>query len=78
LGRSLRAWDKPRLRSASKFEIRARLVAFGSKQIEQARLKNELEALRMVAPLLEDGTAEIHSLPRAVNGTPQPDHRHWR
>ena len=37
------------------------------KEIEQSRLKNEVEALRMVAPLLEDGTAEIQSLPRAVN-----------
>ena len=47
------------------------------KEIEQSRLKNEVEALRMVAPLLEDGTAEIQSLPRAVNDTPQPDHSGW-
>jgi hypothetical protein len=48
------------------------------KEIEQARLKNEVDALRMVAPLLEDGTTEIQSLPRAVNETPQPDHSGWQ
>ena len=48
------------------------------KEIEQVRLKNEVDALRMVAPLLEDGTMEIQSLPRAVNDTPQPDHSGWQ
>jgi hypothetical protein len=48
------------------------------KEIEQSRLKNEVEALRIVAPLLEDGTAEMQSLPRAVNDTPQPDHSGWQ
>jgi len=47
------------------------------KEIEQTRLKNEVEALRIVAPLLEDGTAEMQPLPRAVNHTPQPDHSGW-
>jgi len=32
------------------------------KEIEQSRLRNQAEALRIVAPLLEDGTP----LPRAV------------
>ncbi len=48
------------------------------KEIEQARLKNEVDALRVVAPLLEEGTAEIHSMPRAVNETPQTDHSRWQ
>jgi len=48
------------------------------KEIEQSRVKNEVEALRMVAPLLEDGTAEIQSLPRAVNDTPQPERSGWQ
>jgi hypothetical protein len=48
------------------------------KEIEQARLKNEVDALRVVAPLLEEGTAEIHSMPRAVNETPQTDHSGWQ
>jgi hypothetical protein len=48
------------------------------KELEKSRLENEVEALRVVAPLLEDGTAEMKSLPRAVNDTPQPDHRGWQ
>jgi hypothetical protein len=48
------------------------------KELEKSRLENEVEALRVAAPLLEDGTAEIHSLPRAVNDTPQPDHSGWQ
>jgi hypothetical protein len=48
------------------------------KELEKSRLENEVEALRMVAPLLEDGTAEMKSLPRAVNDTPQPDHSGWQ
>jgi hypothetical protein len=47
------------------------------KELEKSRLENEVEALRMVAPLLEDGTAEMKSLPRAVNDTPQPDDSGW-
>ena len=51
------------------------------KEIEQSRLENEVEALR-VAPLLsEDGEAENDNqptLPRAVNATPQPDHSGWQ
>ena len=48
------------------------------KELEKSRLENEVEALRVVAPLLEDGTAEMKSLPRAVNDTPQPDHSGWQ
>ncbi len=52
------------------------------KEIEQSRLENEVEALRVVAPLLsEDGEAENDNqptLPRAVNDTPQPDHSGWQ
>jgi hypothetical protein len=48
------------------------------KELEKSRLENEVETLRMVAPLLEDGTAEMKSLPRAVNDTPQPDHSGWQ
>jgi hypothetical protein len=48
------------------------------KELEKSRLENEVEALRVVAPLLEDGTVEIQSLPRAVNDTPQPDHSGWQ
>jgi hypothetical protein len=48
------------------------------KELERSRLENEVEALRVVAPLLEDGTAEMKSLPRAVNDTAQPDHSGWQ
>jgi len=52
------------------------------KELEQSRLENEVEALRVVAPLLsEDGDAENDNqptLPRAVNDTPQPDHSEWQ
>ena len=52
------------------------------KEIEQSRLENEVEALRVVAPLLsEDGEAENYNqptLPRAVNDTPQADHSGWQ
>jgi len=52
------------------------------KEIEQSRLENEVEALRVVAPLLsEGGEAENDhqpTLPRAVNDTPQPDHSGWQ
>ena len=48
------------------------------KELEKSRLENEVEALRVVAPLLEDGTAEMKSLQRAVNDTPQPDHSGWQ
>jgi asparagine synthetase A len=48
------------------------------KEIEQSRLKNEVEALRVVAPLLsEDGEAENDSqptFPRAVNDRAK---KHW-
>ena len=49
------------------------------KELEKSRLKNEVEALRVVAPILsEDGEAEMQSLRRAVNDTPQPDHSGWQ
>ena len=52
------------------------------KEIEQSRLENEVESLRVVAPLLsEDGEAENDNQPtlrRAVNDTPQPDHSAWQ
>jgi len=51
------------------------------KEIERSRLKSEVEALRIVAPILsEDGEAENDNQPtlRAVNATPQPDHSGWQ
>jgi hypothetical protein len=52
------------------------------KEIEQSRLENEVEALRVVAPILsEEGETENANqptLPRAVNDTPQPDHSGWQ
>jgi asparagine synthetase A len=51
------------------------------KELEKSRLENEVEALRVVAPILsEDGEAENDNQPtllRAVNDTPQPDHSGW-
>ncbi len=52
------------------------------KEIEQSRLENEVEALRVVAPLLsEDGEATNDNeltLEHAVNATLQPDHSGWQ
>jgi asparagine synthetase A len=52
------------------------------KELEKSRLENEVEALRIVAPILsEDGEAENDNQPtlrRAVNDTPQPDHSGWQ
>ncbi len=52
------------------------------KELELSRLEKEVEALRVVAPILsEDGEAEDDqqpTLPRAVNATPQPDHSGWQ
>ena len=52
------------------------------KELEKSRLENEVEALRIVAPILsEDGGAENDNQPtlrRAVNDTPQPDHSGWQ
>jgi hypothetical protein len=51
------------------------------KELEVSRLEKEVEALRVVAPLLsEDGEAEDDqpTLQRAVNETPQPDHSGWQ
>jgi hypothetical protein len=52
------------------------------KELEVSRLENEVEALRVVAPLLsEDGEAKNDNQPtspRAVNDTPQPDHSGWQ
>ena len=51
------------------------------KELEVSRLEREVEALRVVAPLLSDGEAENDhqpTWPRAVNETPQPDHSGWQ
>jgi asparagine synthetase A len=52
------------------------------KELEKSRLEEEVEALRVAAPLLsEDGEAEDDQQPalqRAVNATPQPDHSGWQ
>jgi hypothetical protein len=56
------------------------------KEREVSRLKKEVEALRIAAPLVSDGeTDDQPTLPRAVNETPQPDSgwqdrgkRHWQ
>jgi hypothetical protein len=56
------------------------------KEQEVSRLKQEVEALRVAAPLLSDGEADDQpTLQRAVNETPQPDSgwqdrgkRHWQ
>ena len=49
------------------------------KELEVSRLKQEVEALRVVAPLLSEGEAEDQpTLQRAVNETPQPDHSGWQ
>jgi hypothetical protein len=53
------------------------------KEIEVSRLEKEVEALRVVAPLLsEDKEAENDNKPTlvsltAVNAAPQPDHSGW-
>ena len=52
------------------------------KEREVSRLKKEVEALRIAAPLVsEDGEVENdnqRTLPRAVNDTAQPDHSGWQ
>ena len=52
------------------------------KQLEKSRLENEVEALRIVAPILsDDGEAEGGNQPtllRAVNDAPQLDHSGWQ
>jgi len=52
------------------------------KEIEQSRLENEVEALRVAAPLLsEDGEAENDNHPtllHAVNDIPQSDRSGWQ
>jgi hypothetical protein len=51
------------------------------KELEKSRLENEVEALRIVAPILsDDGEAEGGNQPtlRAVNAIPQPDHSGWQ
>jgi hypothetical protein len=52
------------------------------KELEVSRLEKEVEALRVVAPLLsEDGEAENDNQPtleRAENDTPQPEHSGWQ
>jgi hypothetical protein len=51
------------------------------KELEQSRLEAEVQALRVVAPLLDDDEAEGDNqptLPHAINDTPQPDHSGWQ
>ena len=51
------------------------------KELELSRLEDEVEALRVVAPILSEDEAENDhqpTLPRAVNDTPQPDHSGWK
>ena len=52
------------------------------KELEKSRLESEVEALRVVAPILsEDGEVENDNQPtlrHAVNDTPQPDHSGWQ
>jgi hypothetical protein len=53
-------------------------AVFRQKELELSRIQNEVEALRLVAPLLDEGEAEnSQPLRRAVNETPQPSHREW-
>ena len=49
------------------------------KELEVSRLQKEVEALRVVAPLLDEGESDKDSEPlrRAVNETPQPNHSGW-
>jgi hypothetical protein len=53
------------------------------KELEVSKLEEEVEALRVVAPLLsEDGESGNDNKPRlatstAVNASPQPDHSGW-
>ena len=53
------------------------------KELEVSRLKREVEALRVAAPLLSEGEeAGNDNKPRlatstGVNATPQPDHSGW-
>ena len=50
------------------------------KELEVSWLRKEVEALRVAAPLLDDEEAENDNQltsRRAVNDTPQPDHRGW-
>ena len=52
------------------------------KEREVASLKEEVEALRVAAPLLSEGEEAENDnqsiLRRAVNETPPPDHRGWQ
>jgi len=52
------------------------------KELEVSRLEKEVDALRVVAPLLsEDGEANNDkqpTLPRAINESPKADHSGWQ
>ena len=51
------------------------------KELEVSRLQEEVQALRVAAPLLTDVEAEDYHQPtlqRAVNATPQPGHSGWQ
>jgi hypothetical protein len=48
------------------------------KELELSRIQNEVEALRLAAPLLDEGDAENNQpFRRAVNENPQPGHSGW-
>ena len=50
------------------------------KELEVSRLKQEVEALRIAAPLLSEDGEAANDQPtlRAVNETPRPDHSGWQ
>ena len=48
------------------------------KELELSRIQNEVEALRLAAPLLDEGDAENNQpFRRAVNESPQPSLSGW-
>jgi hypothetical protein len=52
------------------------------KEFEKSRVENEIEALRISAPLVSDDDEGENdnrpTSPRAVNDNPQPDHSGWQ
>jgi hypothetical protein len=48
------------------------------KELELSRIQNEVEALRLAAPLLDEGDTENNQpLRHAVNETSKPSHTGW-
>jgi hypothetical protein len=51
------------------------------KEMHLARLRTEVDALRLVAPLLGDGSAELHAVERVLrpdlSWTPALDRNKW-